>query len=98
MQELVANLTPKGLKTLDTPALVDLTTPVRSAPTPEEAGPSATTPVEAEVPFNLINTPNLSSLMSWSVDLPTLSTGTLQAWKSAMPGGAVLVTPLVFPL
>lgn len=45
----------------------------------------------------MVEMPNLTSSMSWS-ELPSLSTGTLHAWKSAMPEGPLLETPPTFRL
>lgn len=94
MQELTANLTPEGQEARGTPALEDLTTPIRTAPPLEEARPAKTTPKEAREPMHLIRTPNLASATSWSANLPSLSTGTILAWKSAMLEGLFLKTPL----
>lgn len=85
MQEMVANMMPAGPEVLAIPAPtnpttpIDLMTPVQSAPALEEVGPSAMTPAEAEVPFDLISIADLSSSMSWSADLRALKTRTLRA-------------------
>lgn len=58
---------------LGTPIAEVLATLARSIAIPKEAKSSATTLEEAKVPFDLIGTTDLSSLMSWSADLPALN-------------------------
>lgn len=97
MQMLVANMTPEGSEAHGTQALEFLATPIQVITTPEPARHAATTPKGSGGSSDLIETPDLTSLMSWS-DFPSLSTRTLQAWKSVILEGLSQGTPLAFRL
>lgn len=59
MQELVANMTPKGSEAHGTQAPDDLAIPVRVATFLEEARLSASTPEGSGEPSDMIRTPDL---------------------------------------